>query len=165
MTEKPDALSAAAKAIADNAGLEPAYADLKDHVPKSAFKASDDEMINDDDPGITYSGPWEPSGGRLGDYNGDVHFTKQTGATATFDFTGSGIDFFTETNNDEGDVAISIDGTLVQTINCQSPEREMMKVVFHTDWPQEGKHQIKIEKKSGDFLLLDAFGIYHRPTR
>lgn len=160
MNEKPNALSDAAKAIADNAGLEPAYAAIKVVIPQPAI-----ESINDTDAEISYTGKWTASGGRkLGDFQDDVHFTGDDGATASYTFTGYAIDVLAETNKDEGDVAISIDGTVVQTVSCLSNDRAAQKVIFHTSWPQEGQHQIKLEKKSGAFMVLDAFKVYHRPT-
>jgi len=153
----PDALSASAQAIADNAGLEAAFADVKEKVRKPEL-----EMINDNDPGITYSGSWNASNNRkFGDYDDDIHATAQEGAAASFTFTGNGVDYLTEINADEGDVVVSIDGTVVQIVSCSNPERMAEKAVFHTSWPTEGKHEIKIEKKSGQYMLLDAFQVYH----
>ncbi len=155
----PKALSAPAQAIADNAGLEPAFADVKDKVRMPV-----EEMVNDTDSGITYSGSWSGSDHRkLGDYGDDIHVTTQNGAAASFTFTGDGIDYLTEVNADEGDVAVSVDGTVVQTVSCANPERVAGKVLFHTSWTTEGKHEIKIEKQSGQYMLLDAFRVHHHP--
>jgi hypothetical protein len=156
MNEKPNALSPGAREIAENAGLESAYSDVKLKIPLPAI-----EVINDSDPAIIYTGPWSSIGGRP---FGDVHSTGQNGASASFPFSGYAIDFVTEVNSDEGDVAVSIDGAQVQTISCQSPNRAAQKMVFHTSWPQEGKHEIKLEKKSGAYLVVDAFKVYHHPS-
>jgi hypothetical protein len=123
-------------------------------------------MVNDSDNAIVYQGVWTPSGGRkLGDYENDVHHTSTNGDTATFSFRGYGVEYITEFNKNEGDVAITIDGAPVKTISCQTPELIPQKAAYRQIWTEAGSHVIKIEKKSGTFMLLDAFQVYNRPPR
>ena len=148
-------LPEAAAAIVKNAGLEPAFADIKQHIPVLPV-----ELVNDDSPQILYTGNWVRYGNRpVPAAHDDVHATMENGATATLSFTGHAIDFITETYTDVGDVAVSIDGKLVKTISPATPERKGQQTVFHYEWKQDGPHTIKVEKKSGKYLLLDAFRV------
>jgi hypothetical protein len=161
MTLKPGNLTDAARAIVQNAGLQPEYAAIRAQIPLPPR-----QMVNDSDNAIVYQGVWTPSGGRkLGDYENDVHHTSTNGDTATFSFRGYGVEYITEFNKNEGDVAITIDGAPVKTISCQTPELIPQKAAYRQIWTEAGSHVIKIEKKSGTFMLLDAFQVYNRPPR
>jgi hypothetical protein len=161
MDAKPDNLPEAAKTIIQSAGLEPAFADIKNQVPLPPAT-----IVNDNDRAITYTGKWIASGHRkAGDYNDDAHSTAVNGDSASFTFTGYGIEYLTEYNKDEGQVDVSIDGTLVKTVDCNAPERTGQNVAYRQTWSEKGPHVIKIEKKSGTYLILDAFKVYNRPLR
>ena len=161
MDVKPENIPQAAQDIIKNAGLEPSYALIKDNVPPPP-----EVVVNDQEQTITYVGSWSRSVGRkYGDVDNDVHVTTENGTSASLAFYGLGIDYVTECNADEGEVNVYIDGVLAKTVDCNSPERVAQKAVFHQVWDQAGKHEIKIEKKSGRFMILDAFRIYHRIPR
>ncbi|GIH66130.1 hypothetical protein Msi02_69470 [Microbispora siamensis] len=70
-------------------------------------------MVNDDDPAITYSGGWEnlegqPSGDN--DYHLDLHRTTVGGASASFVFTGTGVDYVAQRDRRAGPIDIEVDG-------------------------------------------------------
>jgi len=118
-------------------------------------------MINDNASGIAYSGSFAASTNRgLGDYDNDVHYTTSNGASASYTFTGTGIDFITETYSDEGNVAIYIDGTLVKTVSTVSSTRQVQQAVYSQTWASSGSHTIKVVKKSGTYMLVDAFRVH-----
>jgi hypothetical protein len=78
-------------------------------------------VTNDTDPGITYTGSWSHQGGRTyGDFDNDVHVTTVNGDSASYTFTGTGIEVLTETNDDEGNVGVYIDGSLDETSGSPS---------------------------------------------
>jgi hypothetical protein len=153
-----DGLPEAAAAIVKNAGLEPAFADVKKRIPLLPV-----ELVNDDSPQILYTGRWVYNGNRpVPAVNGDAHVTQENGASATLSFTGHAIDFITETFTNVGDADVYIDGKLEKKISLTTPERMGQQTVFHYEWKQDGPHTIKVEKKSGQYLLLDAFRVIRR---
>ncbi|HEX4223362.1 MAG TPA: hypothetical protein VHZ97_13425 [Pseudonocardiaceae bacterium] len=132
----------AAQAIIDNAG--PGV------LPGS--------VVDDDDLRIGYSGSWSASGSRnLGDLDNGVHYTQQDGASATISFTGTGITFLTETNSDEGDVGITLDGAAQPTVSANSPVRQSQDKLYSVSGLAEGKHTLTVTKLSGTYLLVDGF--------
>ena len=158
MTEKPDNLSDAAQAIDNHAGLEPSYSEITNAIP-----LPDSVMVNDTESAVHYTGKWMASGGRkVGDYEDDVHATQENGSTASLSFNGVAVDYITELGPDQGEVDLLIDGTLVKTLDCKSPARQVQQISYHQAWATEAPHTIKIEKKSGTYMVLDAFKVYHR---
>ena len=73
--------------------------------------------VNDDDPGIAYSGSWGQSRGRgFGDYKDDVHYVEGNGSSVQYTFTGTGIDYVTELDESQGDVDVYLDGEFQKTV-------------------------------------------------
>ena len=150
-----DKLPDAAAAIVKNAGLQPEFADIKKQIPMLPVW-----VVNDDAPEIQYMGKWSSNKSRpVSSVNGDVHVTQEDGAAAAFAFTGHAIEVIAETFTDEGDIAVSLDGTLDRTVSLVSKERKGQQTVFRHEWNQDGPHTIKLEKKSGQYLVLDAFRV------
>ncbi len=120
--------------------------------------------VNDTDAGISYAGTWSYSGNRnLGDYQNDVHYTRTTGNSFSYTFSGTGIDYVTETNSDEGNVAIYIDGVQQTTVSCYSASRQPQVTVYSANGLISGTHTVKAVMSSGSYLLLDAL-VVHQPT-
>jgi endo-1,4-beta-D-glucanase Y/regulation of enolase protein 1 (concanavalin A-like superfamily) len=114
--------------------------------------------VNDADPAVSYNTTWSYSANRgLGDYNNDVHYTKTNGNYAQFTFTGTGVQYITETYSDEGNVDVYIDGVLQTTVNCNSATRQVQFVAYQNTGLSSGSHTIKVVKSSGTYMLLDAF--------
>lgn len=157
MAEKPESLSPDALTIATNAGLLPQFASIRDKKPRPSL-----QLVDDADPAVIYSGTWTAASGRhLGEWAESVHYTVKNGDSVTYNFVGMGLEVLMDLNQDEGSVDIFIDGSLAKTIDCFSPSRQVQQVVFHQEWPDEGRHEVKLVKKGGSFLLLDAFRIRH----
>ena len=73
--------------------------------------------VNDNDPGIVYTGSWGYSNNRgLGDYNDDVHYSEANNDYFEFAFTGTGIELITEKDNSQGDIDIYVDNVFQQTV-------------------------------------------------
>lgn len=118
-------------------------------------------MINDTDSGITYIGTWTYYGSRtFGDYNNDLHGTKINNDYFQYTFTGTRVEYLTEKYSDEGDVDIYIDNVFQQTVNCTNATRLVQQVVYSKTGMTAGSHTIKGVKKTGTYMLLDAFRIY-----
>jgi hypothetical protein len=115
--------------------------------------------INDTASGITYSGSsWSHETGRTyGDYDNDVHATTNNGDSASYTFTGSGIEALTEENSDEGNIGVYIDGSLKETVSAvDSTERLAQQAVISISGLSQGSHTLKLVKESGTYMLLDA---------
>ena len=121
--------------------------------------------INDADSGITYSGSWTYSANRgLGDYNDDIHYTKTNGNYAQYTFTGTGVQYITETYSDESNVDVYIDGAYQTTVSCYSTTRQSQFVAYSRTGISSGSHTIKVVKNSGNYMLLDAFAFTTAPV-
>ncbi|HEY4023555.1 MAG TPA: hypothetical protein VGM75_33075, partial [Pseudonocardiaceae bacterium] len=116
------------------------------------------KVVDDDDLRIGYLGSWSASSSRnLGDLDNGVHYTQQNGASATITFTGTGISFLTETNSDEGDVGITLDGAAQPTVSANSPVRQVQDKLYSVSGLTAGKHTLTVTKLSGTYLLVDGF--------
>ncbi len=127
-----------------------------------AFKVTQDKvLVNNDESGFTYSGPgWLHQANRgLGDSNNNVHVTTNNGDSVSYTFTGTGIEYITETNTDEGNVDVYIDGTLKKTVSGYSASHASQVVLYSIQNLAAGQHTIKLVKRSGTYMLLDAFKI------
>lgn len=114
--------------------------------------------VDDDDLRVSYAGGWSSSGSRgIGDRNDGVHYTQQDGASATITFTGTGISFLTETNADEGDIGITLDGVPKGTVSAHASERHVRQTLYTTSGLSFGRHTLTVTKLSGAYLLVDGF--------
>lgn len=157
MTEKPDELSATAAGIVAKAGLEREFATIGTNIPVPPF-----ETVDDTDLSIVYSGSWSGSSGRhLGEWGDTVHHAARDGDSLSYSFTGKGIEVLTDLNQDEGAVDVYVDGVLAKTVDCHAPSRQVQQVVYRQEWPVDEKHEIKLVKKGGSFMLHDAFRVHH----
>ena len=160
MTEKPDKLSDAAAAIVSKAGLEPEFATIRTNIPVPPL-----EMIDDGDPVVIYNGSWTAAAGRhMGEWSDTVHHTVKDGDSVTYSFMGKGIEVLTDLNQDEGSVDVYVDGVLAKTVDCHTPSRQVQQVVYGQEWPDEGRHEIKLVKKGGSYMLFDAFRVRHHQS-
>jgi hypothetical protein len=118
-------------------------------------------MVNDNDPGITYVN-WGYSSGRgVGDFDNDVHYSTTVGATAQYTFTGTGVSYIAERNNDEGNVDVYIDNVFQTNVNLNvSGGRQVQQVVYSITGLASGSHTIKLVNKSTAYGIIDAFEIF-----
>jgi hypothetical protein len=117
-----------------------------------------DKTIDDTDASLHYSGAWAVSSGRgVGDYGDGVHYTAGTGDSVTATWSGTGVDFVTEKNADEGNIGVYVDGQLRQTVSAATPTRLAQQVVYSINGLTPGVHTIRLVKQSGMFLLVDRF--------
>jgi alpha-L-fucosidase len=126
----------------------------------AVLPGTDSLVINDDDPGIVYSGRswWVSTGRPYGNYKDDLHVADTNGDYFEYTFDGIGIDFISEKLDGVGQADVFIDGVLQTTIDGSSPVRQVQHVLFHKDVPA-GTHTIKVVKKSGSWLCVDALRI------
>jgi hypothetical protein len=116
------------------------------------------KAVDDDDLRVSYTGSWSSSGSRGdGDLDNGVHYAQQDGAAATISFTGTGISFLTETNSDEGDIAVTLDGAQKGTVSANTPERHAQQSVYTVSGLTAGPHTLTLTKAGGSYLLVDGF--------
>ena len=94
-----------------------------------------------------------------GDLENGVHYTQQDGDSASITFTGTGIDFLTETNSDEGDIAVTLDGVAKGTVSANTAQRHTRFPVYSVTGLAAGRHTLTVSKKSGTYFLVDGFRV------
>jgi hypothetical protein len=119
---------------------------------------STSNVVDDDDLRIGYHGSWSSSGSRgIGDLNDGVHYTQQDGATATITFTGTGISFLTETNSDEGQIGVTLDGASKPVVDANTANRQVQQRLYSVAGLTAGSHTLTLTKLSGTYFLVDGF--------
>ncbi|WP_239313679.1 alpha-L-fucosidase [Plantactinospora mayteni] len=129
-------------------------------VPRSQLYPTTGTVQRFNDNVATYSTGWAVSSGRgLGDYNDDVHYTTNNGASFTYTFNGTGIDYLSERNSDQGLVDIYLDGVLRATVDTGSSTRLTQQVVYTVRGLPQGSHTLRGVKRSGTYMLVDRFDV------
>ncbi|MDX2683762.1 hypothetical protein [Streptomyces soliscabiei] len=116
---------------------------------------------NDTNSSIAYTGAsWHYYANRgLGDYMDDVHAATANGDSATVTFTGTGVGLVTETNSDEGTIAVSLDGASKGTVNASSTSRQAQQTVYTVSGLPLGRHTLTLTKTGGSWLVIDRFDV------
>jgi hypothetical protein len=118
------------------------------------------KTVDDDDLRIGYTGSWSFSGSRgYGDLDDGVHYTQRDGDSARFAFTGTGVSFLTETNTDEGDVGITLDGVEQPPISANTAQRQAQHRLYSVSGLAAGPHTLTVTKLSGTYFLVDGFTV------
>ncbi|MGN7800442.1 X2-like carbohydrate binding domain-containing protein [Leifsonia sp. 22587] len=94
--------------------------------------------------------------GFRGDYLDDVHSTKTAGASVSYAFTGTGVDWIGATAPDQGVVDVYIDGKLVKRVDTHSDTRRTQQTLFSATGLRAGPHTFMAVKESGDVMRTDA---------
>ncbi|GAA0420077.1 hypothetical protein Acor_29950 [Acrocarpospora corrugata] len=129
-------------------------------VPQSQLYSTDPAIRRVNGDAATYSSGWSTSSGRgYGDVNDDVQYTNTNGASFTYTFTGTGIDFLSEKYSDQGIVDIYLDGVLRGTIDTTNPTRQAAQVIWGVRGLSQGTHTLRGVKRSGQYMLVDAFDV------
>ena len=116
---------------------------------------------NDTAASVAYTGAsWGRYTNRgFGDYQDDVHAASANGDSATVTFTGTGISLVTETNSDEGTIAVSLDGASQGTVNAVSASRQAQQTVYGVSGLPLGRHTLTLTKTGGSWLVVDRFDV------
>lgn len=126
-------------------------------------KISGVELVNDS-AGVVYTGDgWDyknSSRGGANSYNNDLYATTANGDFFEFTFNGTGIDYISQVNVDEGNIDIYMDGVFQETISAYNGSRIYQTVIYSKRNLTPGIHTIKGVKKSSSYLIVDAFKIY-----
>ncbi|HWG26660.1 hypothetical protein [Actinospica sp.] len=115
--------------------------------------------------GVSYSGSWAVSSGRpYGDLGNAVEYSATNGDSATFTFTGTGIQVLSETYSDEGTVDVYVDGTKTETVNASSSTRVAQQPIVDISGLSQGAHTVKLVKTGGQYLLVNAYTVTPDPV-
>ena len=104
----------------------------------------DPVIVDDRDPGITYSGAWteQTHGQALGK---TINHTQEEGAYAEYTFTGTKILFYTRKGPTSRKMKIYIDNTLVDTNDGYAADWEHGALAYQSSNLSPGEHTIKVE--------------------
>lgn len=100
-------------------------------------------LIEQTNASIAYSGTWvtikttNASGGSL-------KYATRSGASATYGFTGSGVNWVAYRGPDRGSAKIYVDGVYTKTISLYARTYSSKQIVYAFNWASSGPHKIKI---------------------
>jgi hypothetical protein len=93
---------------------------------------------------IDFSGTWRPA--RHSGYAGKaVQYATGSGATASITFTGSRIAWKGPVGPTRGKARVSIDGTVVKTVNLRRSSFKASTTIYSASWKTAGRHTLQIE--------------------
>jgi alpha-galactosidase len=91
-----------------------------------------------------------------GDHLDDVHSAVAEGAAVELAFEGTGVAWTGPLAPDQGEVAVYIDGDLVDTVDTSADARLTGRELFSVDGLDDGEHVFRAVKASGDVMRTDA---------
>jgi len=119
--------------------------------------------VNDSDTRLQYSGSgWDYFPNRsIGNLNDDVHATTNNGDSVSFTFSGTGVAYVTERSDGYGLVDVYLDNAFIQTVdaNAAGVRNQVGQILFEKSGLSAGQHTIKLVKKSGAYMLIDALRV------
>ncbi len=141
----------------------------------SAFAATRYEQS---DPSVVYTGVWTPSV-LPGHSGGSVEYSSdQANGTATFSFTGTGVDYIAAKWYNRGIAAVSLDGGPEQLLDLYAPgipgdttTVQYQQVIYSVRALANGPHTLKVRvtgTRSGaaaapGLITVDAFDVFVEP--
>ena len=110
----------------------------------SSSKSASVKRVSDASASLHYSGRWATAG-HAGYTDHHVRYSKQAGASVTFTFTGSRIQWYGPVGPTRGQARVSIDGVAVKVVNLHRRSFDARILVFGKAWTAVGTHTITIE--------------------
>ena len=122
-------------------------------------------LIDDAATSIAYTGTWSAQivTGSPHHHQGTQHVATANGDSFSYPFYGTGIDFVSMKAGDRGGVDVFIDNQLVKTASCLSTTNFYQQDCASVTGLTRGAHVLKIVKKSGTTLSLDALRVADVP--
>ena len=112
--------------------------------------------VNDDQPPIQYTGSWNQSNNRgAGDHCDDVTYTSTNGDSVSIPFTGTGVSVLSPMGSSVS-ADVYLDGTLVTTVNWEATTYQPQQTLYSASELAAGDHEVRIVKRSGQYLQIDA---------
>jgi len=129
-----------------------------------AGQAANVKRVEQNDPGITYTGTWS-SDGASSNSGGSAAFTNSLNATATISFTGTGITWIGVKDPNAGLATVYLDGTQY-TVDTYGSTTQYQQPLFTARGLGGGKHTLSIQilhQRDGDangtWVWIDALDI------
>ncbi|WP_051265669.1 OmpL47-type beta-barrel domain-containing protein [Nakamurella lactea] len=128
-------------------------------------KTDQPEQLNNTS-GVAYTNTGAPTTGWIwrggntgggGSYLEDIWATQNLGDSWRLAFNGTGLDIISQTNSDEGDVDIAVDGTFYKTVSFRTSTRVYQSTVLSISGLPAGTHTITGTMKSGGYMIVDSF--------
>jgi hypothetical protein len=144
----------------------------QNNVTVTLAKTDQPEKLNDTS-GVVYTktGPagtswiWRGSStGGANSYLNDIWATQNHGDSWSLTFNGTGIDIISETNTDEGDVALTLDNAPYRTVSFVTSSRAYQSTVVSITGLSPGVHTITGTMNTGSYMIVDAFLTHPAPT-
>ena len=140
-------------------------------VGEAADEDGEIEIINDNDSRVQHIGTWTYQGRRTseGDYMNDGHVTSTVGSYVELTFTGSGIAFLTEMNNDTPEIEVFVDGESKGRFDTyKTGGRQSQTPIYQNTELPYGEHTIQVYKvangnggaSGAQYLISDAFKVW-----
>jgi membrane-associated protease RseP (regulator of RpoE activity) len=158
-------------ALAAGAGITLGVRRGQNNVTVTMTKTDQPEELNDTS-GVVYTNTgsaatgwiWRgASTGGANSYLNDIWATQNVGDSWSLTFNGTGIDIISETNTDEGDVALTIDNTAYKTVSFVTGSRAYQSTVVSITGLAAGVHTITGTMKTGSYMIVDAFRTHPAP--
>ena len=102
--------------------------------------------------------------GGSGSYLGDIWATQNHGDSWSLTFNGTGIDVISQTNSDEGNVALTLDGAAYKTVSFASTSRVYQAPVVSISGLTPGVHTLSGQMVDGGYMIVDAFTTHPSPV-
>ncbi|MEV6036806.1 RICIN domain-containing protein [Nonomuraea sp. NPDC052116] len=100
--------------------------------------------VDDGDPAVSYSGDWGHASDETGPYAGTNSYSDTTGATATLNFTGTGITLRAVTAPDHGIAGVTVDNAPEVLVDEYSATRKGDVAVWTSPRLASGAHTIRV---------------------
>ena len=136
----------------------------RDKVPGGGLKVLKIEpetsmgtIVDDRNPGITYSTGWTQYNDQAGHYKNTITATNESGKYFEYTFNGNYVTWYTQLNSDSGQVDIYIDGVLDKTLNLREGSGRKYHVPIYTrSGLAAGNHTIKVTTKDTSWVINDG---------
>jgi hypothetical protein len=114
-------------------------------------------------PSIIYEGTW--TGTYLAQFSSAdaVMTTSQSGATATLNFTGDGVEWISALGPSQGYATVQLDGVPQTTVTLQAATSRNEQVVWLVKGLVCGQHSVTITampQSAGQLVTVDAFDVW-----
>jgi len=128
-------------------------------------------MVGDRDPRVVYQGEWADVDGDWKDTQRTSRKSKTVGATAEFEFEGTGICLLGRRGDDCGQAEISLDGGTGERVNLHQTADLRRMPLFRKDALVDGKHKVRLtvlgpadSSQKDAFVYLDEVMVEALPT-
>ncbi len=123
------------------------------------FGAQSSVMVDDTDPGITYTGSWQPES-YTGQYDNTQHYTTTVGDSFHYAFTGTGLDFVSTTAPNRGAFTYTTDSGTTQSGTCNAAASVDQQSCVSIRGLTMGRHTFAATMVNGQYFTLDALRVF-----